>query len=510
MRLRGAVQTLAFLALFAPRTPAQPAPSAAPSAAPAAPSAAPAASSAPPAPTPTNTELARQHFKQGVKLYQDANYTGALAEFEAAYATKPGPGSLQNIALCQKALYRYGEAADSLTRLLDVHGAELRENERTAAKLARDELEGLVGSLSLRVVPIEARVELDGKTLLPSEREQPIRINVGEHSIVAEAPGYARVARDILVASGKSGVPVEIVLAPIAGFLEVRTNDPAAAIAIDGRPLALGRYSGPVAPNEDHLVQVYRQGFEPFEQRVRVELGKKLVVDGKLGAARPGEYAVTPSPDALPPPPGPARAKGWYAVAALGLYATSAKPFDFDLALADASAGGIGARAGRRLWPSMALEGLLELGQLQTKGACDKSETERNGATCADSDRVKRDYRLGWARVGPVFRLMTADDRVRVVAGIGTGIVWHRLELDGIDGNAATHTDGVDPYFLLELGVSANWRHVLFGLDLIGMVDGTRGLDTRSGETAFEKSGRTLPWLGLGLRVGYSQWAASR
>jgi hypothetical protein len=158
----------------------------------------------------------------------------------------------------------------------------------------------------------------------------------------------------------------------------------------------------------------------------------------------------------------------------------------------------------------MALEGMLELGQLRTTGACDERESARRATTCVASDRVKRDYRIGWARLGPAFRLMTSNDHVRIVAGVGSGIVWHRLELDGIDGNETTHTAGVDPYFLLELGIAANWRHVLFGLDLTGMVDGARGLDTRSGETAFEKSSRTLAWIGLGLRVGYSEWAPSR
>lgn len=495
MRLRTALGSLALFVMLAPEASAQPAPAPAPPK---------------PGTEQPNADAARRHFRQGVKLYQDANYAGALAEFEAAYAAKPGPGSLQNIALCHKALYRYGEAAEALTRLLDVHGAELSENERTAAELARDELEALVGSVRIQVTPVEARIDLDGKTLLPSERAQSLRVNVGEHTIVAEAPGYARVTRTVRVASGQRDVPVDIALVPTAGFIQVRASDPAAAIAIDGRPLALGRYSGPVSADEDHFVQVYRQGFEPFEQRVRVKLGQTLVVDGKLGAARKDEVASTPSPDELPPPPGPARAKGWYAVAALGLYGTSAEAFDFDHTLAESGAAAIGARAGRRLWPNMALEGQLELGQWRTTGACDKAETSRRGATCADSDRVKREYRLGWARVGPAIRFMTASDRVRVSAGIGTGIVWHRLELDGIDGNPMTHTAGVDPYFQLELGISANWRHVLFGLDLTGMVDGARGLDTRSGETAFEKSSRTLPWLGLGLRVGYSEWSPSR
>src|SRR6187401_2786883 len=75
-----------------------------------------AAPAADPEPSSSNataeaTAEARRHFKLGIKLYQDTNYPGALAEFEAAYAQKPGPSSLQNVALCQKALFRYREAA---------------------------------------------------------------------------------------------------------------------------------------------------------------------------------------------------------------------------------------------------------------------------------------------------------------------------------------------------------------------------------------------------------------
>jgi hypothetical protein len=495
MRLRRALCWLAFISALAPTSFAQPAPAPAPA--------------KPGTPDPGH-EVARRHFRQGVKLYQDANYVGALVEFEAAYAAKPSPGSLQNIALCHKALYRYAEAADALTRLLELHAADLRPNERLAVELLRNEFEARVGSILLQVTPRDARVEFDGKTLPANERAQPMRVNAGQHSITVEAPGYARVSRSVRVAPGSKPLPVEITLAPIAGFLAVRASDPAAAIAIDGRPLALGRYSGPVTPDQEHVVHVYRQGFEPFEQSVRVGLGKTVTVNAKLGAARPGEIPGTPTPDMLPPPPGPARAKGWYGLAAFGLYGTSAEAFDFDHTLAESSALALGARAGRRLWPSTALEGMLEFGQLHTSGACDKRETARRGATCRDSTRVNREYRLRWARVGPTFRLMTSNDHVRLVAGVGTGIVWHGLELDGIDGNSTTHTAGVDPYFLLELGIAVNWQHVLFGLDLTGMVDGARGLDTRSGETAFESSHRTLPWLGLGLRVGYSEWAPSR
>src|SRR3954466_3836109 len=88
------------------------------------------------------TADARRHFKLGIKLYQDTNYPGALAEFEAAYAEKPGSSSLQNVALCQKALFRYREAAATLEELLKVHGNELDEGETKAVTEAITELHG--------------------------------------------------------------------------------------------------------------------------------------------------------------------------------------------------------------------------------------------------------------------------------------------------------------------------------------------------------------------------------
>src|SRR4051812_43425669 len=87
-----------------------------------------------PAPAPDATAEARRHFKIGIRLYQDTNYLGALAEFEAAYTAKPGAGSLQNVALCQKALFRYREAAATLEQLLSRHAAELSEGEQTAVR----------------------------------------------------------------------------------------------------------------------------------------------------------------------------------------------------------------------------------------------------------------------------------------------------------------------------------------------------------------------------------------
>src|SRR3954469_25593648 len=120
-------------------------------------------------PSAEATADARRHFKLGIKLYQATNYPGALAEFEAAYAAKPGPGSLQNVALCQKALFRYREAAATLEDLLKTHGKELNEGETQAVTDAITELHGLVGSVVVNVEPSEAKVSIDGRAVALSE-----------------------------------------------------------------------------------------------------------------------------------------------------------------------------------------------------------------------------------------------------------------------------------------------------------------------------------------------------
>ena len=124
-----------------------------------------AAQEPPPDPKPVPAEppdaltlQARRHFKTGTKLYRDGNYGGALAEFEEAYRLKPGAGSLQNVALSQKGLFRYSESATTLEQLLAKHGTELSEGERRAIGEALTELKGLIASIRLRIKPETARV----------------------------------------------------------------------------------------------------------------------------------------------------------------------------------------------------------------------------------------------------------------------------------------------------------------------------------------------------------------
>ncbi len=458
------------------------------------------------------TESARARFKTGTRLYQDQNFEGALAEFEAAYQLKPGPGSLQNIALCQKALSRYGEAVDTLTQLLALHDAELSEPEQSAIKRARDELGTLVGAVRLVVVPPSAEVTVDGRVLTGVDRSGRLRLNAGEHALSASAPGYTRVTTSIQVTSGQPEATVSLTLKPISGFIEVRSADPHASIAIDGKPVGFGHFVATVTPNEEHVVQIYKDGTTPFEARVTVKLGETAVVNGQPRApsapgAAPNVVPAAPAPSAKPAK----SALGWYAVGSASLLATGATPFRFDLATAKSSAGGLGVHVGRRFWPAVAVEGLLEYQVLKVRGACDERVGQLAPETvlCSDPEAVFVNYMIRSFRFGPSLQLMTTDARLRAVGGIGLGGVWHELRL-GLKRSA-----GVDPYLLLEVGIAANTKHALFTLVAQTFVDGTRQMisgryldaENEIHEDAFDRSGRALTYVGLSLRIGYSQWS---
>jgi hypothetical protein len=455
--------------------------------------------------TPDQQTLeARRHFKSGTKLYRDGNYGGALAEFEEAYRLKPGAGSLQNVALSQKGLFRYSEAAATLEQLLAKHAGELSDGERLAVVEALAELKGLMASIKLRVQPEGARVLLDGRPLSTSDWATPIVVNVGEHTLTADAPGYASERRVVRVAGGQRDVPIELALRCVAGFVHVTSNDPTANIAIDGLPKARRAYKGPVEPDSDHLLQVYRDGVEPFEQTFQVGLCKTVTIAARLeglDAAPATEVATAQQPPSAPP----TRVhKGFYGLLTLDLLGLSRQPLAVEISKAQ-SGGGLGAlglRAGYRLSSPVALDLRLDVGALDVVGAYDSTAM------------TTRDYSLRSIHFGPNLKLMTTGEKLRFVTTVGAGIVHHRLAVDGSGDFQKDEVRGLDPYFSLELALGFNYGRFLGELGLVALIDGSTALQKGFREDANKNLtrdlGTTLPMVGLGLRGGFSQWRPGR
>jgi hypothetical protein len=437
-------------------------------------------------------DLSRRHFDSGIRLFEDRNYEGALAEFEAAYRNFPSAASLQNVALCQKQLYRYSEAKETLYRLLSHHQSELTDTEYKAVRNVVDELASLVGSLRITVSPKEARVTLDGRSLGPEERGKAVTLDVGEHRIFAEAEGFAPLTRVFRIAGGHTDVPMDLQLVETTGLVVITAPNPQTAIAIDGRPVAFAHYEGRLQPGR-HFIQIYREGYEPYEEEIDVRIGDSLHIEGELG--EPTETVSTAT--SLKTAPTSKRIlRGFYGLGSLSLLTVRGSPTGFDASSNYDPGYELGLRAGYRLMTPLAFEAMVSSGAFVIEGRCSKIES----FACASSSTSM--YHLDTRRIGAGVRFMSEGEGLRLFSVISSGIVAQDFRAYG------RHASGSGPYASLELGLTANYRHSLWEIAAIGIFDQAESI--RSGGFTPYASRGGIQLLGISVRVGWGDWSPPR
>jgi hypothetical protein len=162
------------------------------------------------------TDEAKRHFINGVHLFEDRNFASALVEFQASYELNPTAVALQNIAVCQKGLFRYADAIATLERMLREFGGQLSADDKKSAEDAIRDMNALLGSVLVKVDPPSARVSINDAPVEPALLAAPIRLAAGEYRIAAEAPGYERQEKVVTVSSGQKDAPVDLSLAKSA------------------------------------------------------------------------------------------------------------------------------------------------------------------------------------------------------------------------------------------------------------------------------------------------------
>jgi len=448
---------------------------------------------------------AQQHFSLGVKLFQAQNYAGALAEFEEAYRLRPAASSLQNIALCQRAMFRYVEATDTLERMLRDHGGAVDPVDARAAREAIDEMKPMVALLRVRIEPPDATVTIDGLPLAGGP-ERSVRLNVGEHRLVAEAPRHRRHEQTLTLAGGPRELAVQLEVH--AAELTVVAEDAEAAIAIDGVPRSFGAWTGELTAGDRHVIQVYRTGFTTASDEVTLERGERRTVRVPLGPPTKDPNATTPFPY-RPPPALPPR-RGFYGLLASTSYVLYPDPSGFQLAKTGGrDAAYFGLRLGYRFTSTFWLEAMGEFGKHTIGPGCYSPPTAPETCDVAPADAAT--YEFWGRRFGVNARFTTDGDRFRFVATTGVGGAHHRLKMTAINPNGRPVGDGsaLNAYLLLEAGVELSFGRALVGGVLALTVDGIDNLSISSPSTPSQriyKDSRNISMVGLGLRIGYGHW----
>lgn len=234
------------------------------------------AQKAPPKPAPAKPPAApdpvKVHFDQGVALYNDGNFSAALAEFEAAYALNPAPYILNNIGLAQKSLFHYPEAIATLQKYIlaspNITADQLKQTQRVIA-----EMQALLSPITFDITPADATLTLDGHPLGTGPLTGPIQIAAGSYALEISHEGYETARRDLTVAaSTPQTVSVALNLVRKLGTLRITTL-PRGTITVDGKSLGVGDVQTQLDAG-GHTLDVTAQGYLTHREEVTLGAGQ--------------------------------------------------------------------------------------------------------------------------------------------------------------------------------------------------------------------------------------------
>lgn len=220
---------------------------------------------------------AKVHFQQGVALFNDGNFSAALAEFEAAYKIRRSPGVLYNIGLTQKALFRYSEAIASLEKYQSEE-TKITPERRAEVDQLVVEMRALLAEVTFNVEPPGASLLVDGRTMGQSPFQQPLGIAAGSHVVEVTADGYKSGRKEIMVSAG---VPLtlnfKLELIPKTGKVRVMSTPPG-SVKIDNKDLGLAPVDAELALG-GHTLEIFAPKHLMHRSELVVAAGQLRSID---------------------------------------------------------------------------------------------------------------------------------------------------------------------------------------------------------------------------------------
>lgn len=245
-----------------------------------------------------DAEGAREAFRRGAELAKDAQWSAALAAFERSARLRPHPGTTYNIGVCERALGQYVRARRTLGRALEQRATDGELPEATVAEIQklRSEMDGLVATLDVTLVPGDARVAVDGQPLEAAGKagELPlvsagtsapgpgkpapgpsfrVMLDPGHHVFVIAREGFADAvhAEDVRPHDARE---VRLVLDRLPATLDIRASQTGSVVTVDDLDVGVAPVSL-LRPAGKHRVVVRKPGFLAYETTADVAAGQR-------------------------------------------------------------------------------------------------------------------------------------------------------------------------------------------------------------------------------------------
>ena len=152
---------------------------------------------------------AAARFQQGVDLYREGSYEGALAEFRKAYQISPSYRVLYNIAQTQYALHDYVGAHRSLAQYTTEGLGDITPERRAQVDEMSARLAERIAHLRIATNVAGADIRVDDVSVGTTPLSVPIPVNVGTRKVSALKAGSPPAVR-VLTVAGQENVKVDL------------------------------------------------------------------------------------------------------------------------------------------------------------------------------------------------------------------------------------------------------------------------------------------------------------
>ncbi len=227
------------------------------------------------------TGVARVAYESGRLLLEADDSATAHAKFKEAYQLSKSPRLLWNMAACSKLQRRYAMAVQELELFLTDGAGQITPEQEARARELLETLRVVVAPVTVRVVPANASLAVDGEPRATLHGEYKFLADVGRHEFRASLDAHATASRAIDINETKA-LTVDLQLTPIVpeSTLMVATMAEA-AVEVDGRSFSVGSREGTVSAGT-HQVRVWARDYQPWSTEVMIGTGEHKAIAAML------------------------------------------------------------------------------------------------------------------------------------------------------------------------------------------------------------------------------------
>jgi len=233
-------------------------------------------------------ELAGKHYQEGIKLFRQELYKGAMEAFKRAHKLAPNfPKPIFNIAksyeklgVSDKCVEWYGKYVTVYKKANGADPPDMVDINNTVAKCKL----GMQLEITVESFPVGAEVYVNSSKTVSGTTPYTTRLDPGEHTLLIKAKLHAPLMKKIVVKKGESTKFVfKLDKLETIGQVLVTSNIKGATIYVNGKPEGRTPRAEPIMLNEGpYQISVDKEGYTSVTRSVNLKANQTVSISANL------------------------------------------------------------------------------------------------------------------------------------------------------------------------------------------------------------------------------------